>query len=673
MNTSTTLSSPQTGGLRRAPPTRDPAPGACQAWTQGVALAKAGRNAEALPHFERATRLAPGAALYWMNRASIERRLKRFDGALLSARKAFDLDRSSALGCHLLTELLRLNLRDDEALQVLQQLDPQTPRDTQHWRLEGALHMAARSWEPAAMAWLQVLSECPADAEAYMQLGFALANLKRFSEGAECFRTVSILDPAALGAASYALHYACWACDWTSRDDDSARVGEALAIAERQGEAPTFSPFSMLAVSDDPELLRRMAALQAGRIAREARALAGWRPPKSGPAGYPQAAAALRSGRIRVGFISADFRLHATSILLVQTLERLDRTRFELVLYSHGADDGSALGRRIRGAADRLVDTRTMIPEQMAQRIREDGIALLVDLCGYTGGSRLGTFALRPAPVQASWLAYPGSTGADFIDYIVGDPVVTPMAHAAQYTEQIAQLPVCYQPTDEDRAHPEPLGSRDECGLPEQAFVFASFNQSYKITEPVFDAWCRILARTPGSVLWLLVPELEAQDRLRTQAQARGVAAERLVFAPFVDQAAHLARLPQADLFLDTFPCGAHTTCSDALWMGLPVLTVRGSSFASRVAASLLHAVDLPGLVADDLASYESQAVTLAADGRARLEACREHLWHNRRDLALFDNARLSRDLGELFGRMVQRWLDGQPPAPLPAAGKAIC
>ena len=672
MNTATTLSSPQNRGPGLAPPSGEPAPGARQAWTQGVALARAGHNAQALPHFERATRLAPGMALYWMNRASVERRLKCFDGALVSARKAFDLDRSSALGCHLLTELLRLNLRDDEALQVLQQLDPQTPRDTRHWRLEGALRMAARSWEPAAMAWLQILSECPADTEAYMQLGFALANLKRFSEAAECFRTVSMLDPAALGAATYALHYACWACDWTSRDEDSARVGEALTIAERRGEAPAFSPFSMLAVSDDPELLRRMAMLQAGRIAREARALAGWRASKSGPAGYPQAVAALRSGRVRVGFVSADFRLHATSILLVQTLERLDRTRFELVLYSHGADDESALGRRVRGAADRLVDTRTMIPEQMAQRIREDGIALLVDLCGYTGGARLSTFALRPAPVQASWLAYPGSTGADFIDYIVGDPVVTPMAHAPQYTERIAQLPVCYQPTDEERAHPEPLGSRAECGLPEQAFVFASFNQSYKITEPVFDAWCRILSRTPGSVLWLLVPELEAQDRLRAQAQARAVAAERLVFAPFVEQAAHLARLPQADLFLDTFPCGAHTTCNDALWMGLPVLTVRGSSFASRVAASLLHAVDLPGLVADDLAAYESEAVTLATDGRARLEACREHLWHNRRDLPLFDNAGLSRDLADLFQTMVDRWRAGEPPAPIAASGEAI-
>lgn len=642
-----------------------------KAWSSGVALAKAGREIEALPLLEKATALMPREPLYWMNRASVERRLKRFESALHSARMAFDLDRGSALGCHLLTELLRLNSRDDEALQALHQLDPATPRDTQHWRLEGALQAVARRFEKAAFAWLQVLAESPADTEAYMQLGFALANLKRFAEGAECFRTVTILDPSALGAATYALHYAAWACHWATMGEDGGRVAKALAIAEARGEAPSFSPFSLLAETDDAQLLRRLATLEAGRIARQARALAGWRPPLAGRSGHPQAALALGSGRIRIGFVSGDFRLHATSILLVRIIELLDRKRFEVVLYSHGVDDGSALGRRIRGAADRVVDTRTMIPEQMARRIRDDGIALLVDLCGYTAGSRLSAFALRPAPVQVSWLAYPGTTGADYIDYIVGDPVVTPMAHAGHYVEHIAQVPRCYQATDALREHPAPVATRAECGLPAQAFVFASFNQSYKLTEPVFDAWCRILQRTPGSVLWLLVPETEARERLVGHGQALGIAPERLIFAPFVDQSAHLARLPQADLFLDTFPCGAHTTCNDALWMGLPVLTIKGCSFASRVASSLVQAVDLPQLVVDDLAAYEDLAVELATSGRARLDAARAYLTENRQSLPLFDSTRLAREVGDLFERMVRRWLDGEAPSALPAAGIA--
>lgn len=661
--------------MNTAVPTRPAAPRhadpAQAAWSAGVAHARAGREAAALPLFEKATRLAPREPLYWLNRAVVERRLKRFEAALRSARTAFDLDRRELLTCHQLVELLRLNYRDAEALQALEQLDPATPRDTRHWRLAGALRMALRRWEPAAQAWLQVLAEQPADTDAYMQLGFALANLKRHAEGAECFRTVAMLEPAQLGAALYAMHYAAWACDWVQGPQDVARVRASLAVALRDGQAPSFSPFALLAAEDDPLLQRELAQVESARIARQARALAGWTPPPAGAAGHPQAWRAMQGGRIRVGFVSADFRLHATSILLVQALENLDRSRFEVVLYSHGPDDGSALGARVRAAADRVVDTREMIPEVQARRIRDDGIALLVDLCGYTANSRLGVFALRPAPVQLSWLAYPGTTGSDFIDYLVGDPVVTPMAHAAHYSECIAQLPVCYQPTDERRDHPQPLDSRAACGLPEQGFVFASFNQSYKITEPVFEAWCRILARTPGSVLWLLVPEAETRERLCAQAQARGIAPGRLVFAPFVEQAEHLARLPQADLFLDTFPCGAHTTCNDALWMGLPVLTLRGRSFASRVAASLLHAAGLPDLVCDDLAAYEALAVALATDGGDALQACRDHLWQNRRDLPLFDNTRLSADLGALLERMARRWADGLPPAPLPAIGTA--
>ncbi len=639
------------------------------AWQRAVVLVNAGRQREALPLLEKATRLAPGDALYWMNRASVERRLRQFESAMHSARKAFDIDRRSALACHLLVELLRLNLRDREALQALEQLDPASVRDDQHWRLSGALHMALHSWQPAAGDWLRVLAACPGDVEAYLQLGFAFANLSRYSEAAECFRTAAILDPAQLSAATYAMHYAAYACDWSHQGEDAARVDEALAIAQQRGEASSFSPFSMLAVIDDPALMLGLASLEATRIAREARALACWEPPPSGPEGYPQAVHALQCGRIRVGFVSADFRNHATSILLVQVLERIDRRRFEIVLYSHGEDDGTPLSRRVRAAGDLLVDTRSMIPEQMAARIRDDGIALLVDLCGYTGKSRLGLFALRPAPVQASWLAYPASTGADYIDYIIGDPVVTPLAHGAHFSEHIAQLPACYQPTDAAREHPDPVQSRAECGLPEDAFVFASFNQSYKIIEPMFDAWCHILQRSPGSVLWLLVPEPEARERLRAQAQQRGVDPERLIFAPFVSQPQHLARLPQADLFLDSFPCGAHTTCNDALWMGLPVLTICGGGFASRVAASLVHAAGLPELVVEGITAYVEQAVALAGPDRARLTTCREHLWQNRLDLALFDSERMARELGDLFGCMVQRWVDGLPPTALAAAG----
>jgi predicted O-linked N-acetylglucosamine transferase (SPINDLY family) len=300
-----------------------------------------------------------------------------------------------------------------------------------------------------------------------------------------------------------------------------------------------------------------------------------------------------------------------------------------------------------------------------AQRIRDDGTAILIDMTGYTQQSRLGTFALRPAPIQALWLAYPSTTGCDFIDYLIGDPILTPLEHQEDFVEKIAQLPVCYEPTDCQREHPEPL-TRAQCGLPEDAFVFACFNQTYKITEPMFARWCRIMQRVPNSVLWLLTLQDGIQGKLRAAAASHGIAPERIIFAPFVKMSEHLARMQQADLFIDTFPYGAHTTCSDALWMGLPVLTQVGRSFSARVAASLLSAVGLPDLAVQTEQQYEALAVGLAEE-RQTLDAIRRHLNENRLALPLFQSDRFARELENLLARMVDRWKQGQAPEQLPA------
>lgn len=640
-------------------------PAARQAWHQGVSLSRQGQDLQALPHFQRATALAPRVALYWLNRAGAERRLRKPADAIASARKAVALEPANELACQMLAEMLRVNNRDAEALQVLRSLDPQTTRGPQYRLLEGALLMALREWQEAAQSFLQVLAEKPADIEAYMQLGFALSNLRRYSDAAECFRTVALLEPTQLGAAVYAAHYAAWACDWKQGEQDQARLVQSLALQEGRDDTPSFSPFCLLSMNDDAAMHLQAARMEAARIARNVREMVGWQPPADGAAGHPEATAAMQAGRTRIGFVSADFRTHATSMLLVQTLEALDRSRFDVLLYSHGPDDESSLRQRMVAAADQFIDTTTMNAAEQAARIRADGVALLIDMSGYTASSRLGVFALRPAPVQALWLAYPSTTGADFVDYLIGDPILTPLEHGADFSEQIAQLPRCYEPTDERREHPEPA-SRGECGLPQEAFVYACFNQSYKITEEVFSRWCRILHRVPGSVLWLLVPQEEIQQALWQRAAERGIDASRLIFAPFVSPSDHLARLPQADLFLDTFPYGAHTTCSDALWMGLPVLTQVGRSFSARVAASLLNAVGLPELAVDDAEQYERLAVRLAED-RQGLTGIRDHLWDRRRDLALFDNGRFAAEFGDLVQSLVQRWQQGLPPAAIPA------
>ena len=649
-------------------------------WTEGVAQARAGRLDQALAAFKRACQVSPKVSLYWLNLASVQRRLRQDDAALASAQRAAALDPGCRTSCHLAVELLRATHRHAQALARLDALQADSSHDAQHHLLRGAALAALHRHGEAAAEFLQVLAVKPGQVDAYLQLGYCFAALRKYPEAAECFRTVTLVNPAQLGAAIYAAHYAAWACDWAQAGPDRVRLLEALDLQAGPLTAQGFSPFCLLSMDDDPALHQRVAGLEAARLASEIRQAAGWplpqRPAAPGQAEpalpasvarWPAAARALAQGRCRIGLVSADFRTHATGLLLVQTLEALDRSRFELLLYSHGEDDGTPLRQRIVAAADRFVDCRQLSLAAQARQIREDGVTVLIDLSGYTTDSRLALFALRPAPVQAVWLAYPGTLGAPWVDYLIADPVITPLAHAADYTEKLVHLPLCYAPTDERREHPETTATRPEMGLPEHGFVYACFNQSYKITEPVFSCWCRILQRVPGSVLWLLVPQAEIQQALRERAAERGIAADRLIFAPFVSTTEHLARLPLADVFLDTFPYGAHTTCSDALWMGLPVLTQLGRSFASRVAASLLRAVGLPDLAVDNAEDYEEIAVRLAEDGQA-LSDIRDHLWDNRHDLPLFDNTRFTIELGDVLGKMARRWQQGLPPQAMPMA-----
>jgi predicted O-linked N-acetylglucosamine transferase (SPINDLY family) len=351
---------------------------------------------------------------------------------------------------------------------------------------------------------------------------------------------------------------------------------------------------------------------------------------------------------------------------MAQVLERHDRSRFEVFVYSHGRSDGSAMRQRIEGAAEHFADLQASSIADMAHRIRDDEIDILVDLKGYTQHSRPPLFAMRAAPLQVSYLGFPGTTGADYIDYVIGDPVVTPLEHAPFYSEKIAQLPGCYQCNDGTRPIPRPP-SRSSQGLPEDGFVFCAFNQPYKISPEVFDVWCRLLNAVPGSVLWLLAWNKDAPIALRREAQARGVDPSRIIFAPSVPQSEHLDRIGCADIFLDTWPCNAHTTASDALWAGLPVLTLSGRTFASRVAGSLMRAVGLPELVCDDVSGYEGLARELASD-RGRLEQLRARVRDARHTSSLFDGTVTARGLELVFERMWERALSGQSPEHLPAS-----
>jgi len=310
---------------------------------------------------------------------------------------------------------------------------------------------------------------------------------------------------------------------------------------------------------------------------------------------------------------------------------------------------------------DRFVDVRGATDPAVAQLLRDLDVDIAVDLMGHTAGGRAGIFAYRGAPVQVNYLGYPGTMGAPFIDYIIADPFLVPAGSERFYSEQVVRLPDCYQPNDTKRRIGERTPTRAELGLPARGLVFCSFNNSFKINPPMFDVWMRLLREVEGSVLWLLETSGVVKGNLRREAEARGVSGERLLFAPRVALEEHLARHRAADLFLDTLPYNAHTTASDALWAGLPVLTCAGRSFAARVAGSLVHAVGLPELVTASLAEYEALALALAR-GPARLAELRGRLERNRLTAPLFDIERYRRHLEAAYETMWERHLRGEAP-----------
>ena len=449
-------------------------------------------------------------------------------------------------------------------------------------------------------------------------------------------------------------------CEWADFDRWQPLVAQALA----DPDAPAWSPFHLLSLPGISAAQQHQAAgrwmaarLQASRAERHALA-----------AEFAAAPGVPTDGRIRLGYLSNDFHQHATALLMVEMLEAHDRGAFELFAYSYGADDGQGMRQRLQACFDHFSDIGGLDDLQAARAIHADGIHILVDLKGYTAATRTALLSYRPAPLQVSFLGYPGTLGAGLCDYLVSDRFITPVATAGDYGEALACLPHSYQPHGRGAAA-GPAPSRAEAGLPDDGLVLCCFNQAWKFTPAVFDTWCRLLDATPGSVLWLLRDD-GAEGNLRREAMARGVAPHRLVFAPQLPQAAHLARLQLADLVLDTAPYNAHTTASDALWAGVPVITWAGDTFAARVAGSLLHAVGLPELVTHHLADYAALAGALASD-RPRLRALRDKLARLRPTAPLFDVPAYTRDLESLLTQMWWRHATGLAPQALRSAGRA--
>lgn len=605
---------------------------------RGVALEGLERHEEAVASYDKALAIKPDLAEALNNRGLALGHLKRYDDALASFGKALAVKPDYVEARNNLGNALRHLGRLQDAEEMYRQAVALRPDFAElHLNLGIALRDLGRLQE-AERSLRQALALKPGFLEAHNALGHVLFYLERLEEAERSFRETLALSPDCAEAYAFWVHL----CQHLCAFPEITRHADALRRLVAERKSGEVAPFMLLALPDTDAAEQLACARQ---FADKNYPVYFSRPVLRGSAIH------RRHDKLRVGYLSSDYFEHATSYLLAEVIELHDRSRFEVTGYSYGPDDGSPMRERMRAAFDKFHDIRGFSHERAAQQLLGDEIDILVDLKGYTGSNRVQISALRPTPVQASWLGYPGTLGDPRLaDYLIGDPIVTPLEHSAHYDEALVLMPNCYQPNDRQRS----VGARPlkaEAGLPDTGFVFCCFNQSYKITPAMFDLWCRLLTNVPGSVLWLLQTNAVALGNLRREALGRGVAPDRLIFAPALPQHLHLARLQLADLALDTFPVTSHTTASDALWVGLPLITCIGETFVSRVAASILHAAGMQELVTQTFDSCYQTALDIARNPE-RVSSLKTRLAANRSTCALFDSNRFSRDLERAYEHM---------------------
>lgn len=606
---------------------------------RGIALQGLNRIDEALADYDRALAIYPDFAEALYHRGSALQALERFDEALACYDKALTIkpDCTEALD-HRGDLFLELN-RIEEALACYSKAVEIRPDSITSLDNCGRALLLARQPDKALAVYDRLLAVKPDHANAFHNRGVALREMRRVDEALASFEQAATLlpDQRVKSLADIVL-CANDLCAWDRTAELAREVVERVA---RQDDV-TVSPFILLNCSDDPKLQRQCAE----------HLFSSWKRPDPMWTGGK-----WQNGKIRIAYLSADFHNHATAHLTAELFERHDRTCFEVIAISFGVDDGSDIRKRLAAGFDRFIDVRRMSDAAVARLVHEHQVDIAIDLKGHTKDWRPGILAHRPAPIQVGYLGYPGTMGAPFIDYIVADNIVAPFEHQAFYSERIVHLPDSYQVNDRKRlvaASP----SRAQAGLPERGFVFCCFNQSYKIKPEVFDVWMRLLHAVGDSVLWLYNDNEATARNLRKEAAKRGVDPDRLVFAGPLPTEDHLARCRLADLFLDTLPINAHTTASDALWVGLPVITQLGNAFAGRVAASLLHAIGLPELVTHSIEEYEKLALCLATTP-ALLQGYRDRLVANRLTHPLFDTDSFRRHIETAYLTMWEIWQRG--------------
>lgn len=620
------------------------APSTGELLQEGLALHRRGAVNEAAARYHDVLRIDPANAdaLYYL--ALISCQHGRFEEGAGLARKSLASDPKQARSHVILGRALHALGLHDDALSGFDRAIALTPElALAHANRADVLSKIGRNAE-ALDSYDRALALAPDSVADWMNRAVALIALNRHDEAVTSFDRGYALAPDFAQADDFRaprLLSKLRICDWT---DLAAETAQLLALV--RAEKPLSLPYTIVAIPSSPA-----EQLQCARRYVQAQ-------PAHAPLWQGEAYA---HDRLRVAYLSADFNEHPTAYLMAGLFEQHDRSRFEITALSFGQNDNSPVRRRLEAAFEHFIDVRDNSDHEIAALMRRSEIDIAIDLMGFTKDNRLGVLARRAAPIQVNYLGYPGTTGAPYMDYILADATVIPEDHDAFYAERVVRLPGTYQINDNRRAVSQRTPTRGECGLPQNAFVFCCFNNPQKITPEIFDIWMRLLRATEGSVLWLITGNAKAAANLRLEAEKRGVAPERLIFAPKASVADHLARHRLADLCLDTLPYNAHTTASDALWAGLPVLTCLGETFAGRVAASLLKAIGLDAMITRTLGEYEALALRLARDP-AYLATLKDTLNRNRDTCLLFDTQSATRHIEAAYLTMAEIARHGEKP-----------
>ena len=609
---------------------------------RAASLKELKRFEEALASCDKAIALKPDLAEAYNNRGAALQKLKRFEEALASCDKALELMPGTAEAYNNRGTTLNELKRYEEALASCDNAIALKPDYAEAYHNRGNALIELKRYEEAIASYDKALALEP-DAETYNNRANALKALKRYEEAISNYDKAIALKPDYEFVLEDLIFTKMIICDWNNLETQVAQLVHKIEFAEKVS-SPS-QPFPILAISDSPKLQRKTAEIYILAKHPLSKAL-------------PEIPKRPRRDKIHIGYFSADFREHAIAFLTAELLEKHNRSQFEVTAFSFGPNTRDGMRGRLEAAFDKFIDVRNQSDKDVASLARKLEIDIAVDLGGVTQDSRTDIFAIRAAPIQVNYLGYPGTMGADYIDYIVADRFVIPDMQQQHYSEKVIYMPDTFQANDSNRLISDRTPSRANVGLPENAFVFCSFNNSYKITATFFDIWARLLREIDGSVLWLLGDNADVKRNLQNEIERRGVDSTRLIFASRVPYSEYLARYRLADLFLDTSPFNGGTTASDALWVGLPLITCSGEAFAARMAGSLLRAIGMPELITESTTDYEALALKLARDPDL-MTSIKTRLARNRSSHPLFNAQRFTHHIEVAYTAMYERYQAG--------------